>query len=519
MKLSIFYRAILDKVKGKNAASVCVDKKSVDEKNVRELRGRQMQLVLIVGALLSIFVFLSNVFLIMPLGKTVIIFLGFLLFIVFLLFPGSKTSSKDSFSILDLLLSFTGVLCSAYAMMRFSVYFSGKILTPTMWDYLFSVLTIFLLIEATRRIYGLIIPIIVVFSLVYLLFGPYFPGFFSHGGFSLKRVLLRMFMTDVGIFGLLIHVAFNFILLFMLFGELLNVSGGSYFFNDLAQCLVGGRRGGAAQVSVVSSGIMGTMSGCAIANVTTTGTFTIPLMKKIGYSPAFAAGVEAAASSGGMLMPPIMGTGALLMSGLLSIPYKYIIIAAFIPALLYYFSIFMAVDFRARKAGLKGADKSSLPKITNVFKERGHLIIPIFLLILLLMSGYSPSFAAVLSLIAITLVSSLKANTRMTIKIFFNAIAKGALSAIPICIVCTVIGIVVETISMTGVGAVIGASILQLGQGNSFLTAFLVMLVTLIASLGLPAGACYIIVDLYSSPIFNWSRCQSFSSSFFCFLV
>jgi len=483
----------------------------------RNLKGKKFLIVSFICVLFSIFVLGMNVFLILPTSKVVIIFLGFLLFLVFILYPGRKNSPGNDFTFFDLLLAFAGIIVSIYTMIRFDVFFQQGGFVPTNFDYIFTVLLILLVIEGSRRLYGLVIPGMLIFSFLYLKFGYCFPGIFAHKGFTLQRILIRMSMSDTGIFGLVLNIAVNFVFLFILFGSFLKATGATGLFSNLALALVGKRAGGPAEVSVVSSALMGTLSGSSIANVATTGSFTIPLMKKRGYDPAFAGGVEAAASTGGMITPPVMGAAALIMAAFLGIPYGKIMIAGIIPALLYYSSVFMVIEARAKKKNLKGLDLKDLPRLIDVLKDKGHLLLPIFILIYLLVRGNSPNFAATIGIVSTVLISAIRGNTRLSMKEVFEAMNTGARSAISVSVICAAIGIVVETISMTGIGAVLASGILSISKGIPIFAAFLVMLVSLVASIGLPATACYVIVASVAAPALAKFGIPALAIHFFVF--
>ena len=272
--------------------------------------------------------------------------------------------------------------------------------------------------------------------LLYSYFGPYFPGFLAHRGYSIQRIVSHMYFTTEGILGIPLGVSASFIFLFILFGAFLAASRTSDFFNDFSRALAGKYRGGPAKVAVVASALMGSISGSAQANVATTGAFTIPLMKRVGYLPHFAGAVEAAASTGGILMPPIMGAAAFVMSSFLGIPYVTIMIAGFTPALLYYLAIMFMVDLRAKKRGLTGLSKSEIPSLKATMLDKGHMTVPLVVIIYFLVAGYTPLFSAFLGLFAIILVSSLKKSTRMSFKDMIHALDDGARSAAPVGISC-----------------------------------------------------------------------------------
>ena len=272
-----------------------------------------------------------------------------------------------------------------------------------------------LVLEAARSSAGLALPILSLIFIAYGLFGRSVPGVFGHRGYEWMQLSNHLFANTEGIFGTSVSVAASYIFLFILFGAVMGKSGMGAFFNDLAMALAGHTKGGPAKVAVISSGLLGSINGSAVANVVTTGAFTIPLMKKTGYSKDFAGAVEASSSVGGQLLPPVMGAAAFIMAEILSVPYSVIIVHATIPALLYYLGIIIQVQLRAGKTNLLGLPKDRLPRVKNVMKDKGHLLIPIFLLLyLLLFSGYTVIFSAVITIVATILVAALKKDTRMS---------------------------------------------------------------------------------------------------------
>ena len=375
-----------------------------------------------------------------------------------------------------------------------------SIFTPNTMDYIFGIITICLILEAARRATGKWISIICLFFLFYAFFGSYFPGVFSHRGFSFERILIRMYLVDEGIYGITGRIAATYIFLFILFGAFLKASGVAEFFNDFALAIAGGATGGPAKVAVIASAVTGTISGSGVANVATTGSFTIPLMKKMGYKPYFAGAVEAAASSGGLLMPPIMGSAAFVMAEFLGISYVKIIIAGVIPAILYYLACFLAVHLEALKMGLKGVPKEKLPKIKDVILKRGHLVLPLIILIYTLLSGRSPIFAAFVALFSTVLISQVRKDTRMGIRSIEGALHDGALTVLSAGIACMACGIIIGIVTITGVGQIIAYNILALSHNLLILALFFTMIASIFLSMGLPATACYIIVATICAP-------------------
>jgi len=467
----------------------------------RKLSGKTAAIVVIVAIFFSLMGLWTNSFGVISAMRQIGLFVAFLLFLIFLLYPAAKNSPRDRATILDWILAMLGAAGGLYTFF-FAESFAMRplILTPNTMDYIFGIITICLILEAARRATGKWISIICLFFLFYAFFGSYFPGVFAHRGFSLERILIRMYLVDEGIYGITGRVAATYIFLFILFGAFLKASGVAEFFNDFALAIAGGAIGGPAKVAVIASAVTGTISGSGVANVATTGSFTIPLMKRMGYKPYFAGAVEAAASSGGLLMPPIMGTAAFVMAEFLGISYVKIIIAGAIPAILYYLAVFLEVHLEALKLGLKGVPKEKLPKIKDVILKRGHLVLPIIILIYTLLSGRSPIFAAFVALLSTVLISQVRKDTRMGIRSIEGALHDGALTVLSAGIACMACGIIIGIVTITGVGQVIAYNILALSHNLLILALFFTMIASLFLSMGLPATACYIVVATICAP-------------------
>ncbi|WP_392455227.1 TRAP transporter permease [Chryseomicrobium aureum] len=447
------------------------------------------------------------------------IFLGFLLTLTFILYPMTKKSSKSKMSILDILFLVLGLAGVGYIVLFYTDIHVERQSQAIMQDYIFAIITIIVLLEASRRTIGIFIPLLSAIAIVYAMFGPYFPGMFGHAGFSIERLLYRMYMTTEGIFGMTLSIASTYIVLFILFGAFLTVSGASQFFNELALAIAGRRRGGPAQVAVISSALTGSLSGSAVANVATTGSFTIPLMKKIGLTPRFAGAVEATASTGGMIMPPIMGAAAFIMAGFLGISYTTIILAAIIPSLLYYASLIIAIDIEAKKQGLKGLSKESIPQVKKVILERGILVLPIIIVIGALLMGRTPLYAGFAGIISVIIASWLTKDksTRVTPKKAFEALVDGARGTIQVGVACASIGIIIAVVTMTGLGSTFAYNIIDLAGGVMILILLLVMVTCIILSLGLPSTALYIVVAVTAAPALINAGINPLAAHFFVF--
>lgn len=479
-----------------------------------------MKIVMVaVAAGLSIFAIYTNGFSTIQEVYRNGIFLGFLLALTFILYPATKKSSKTKMSILDIVLLALGLAGVGYIVLFYTEIHVERQSQAIMQDYIFAIITIVVLLEASRRTIGIFIPLLSAIAIVYAMFGPYFPGMFGHAGFSIERLLYRMYMTTEGIFGMTLSIASTYIVLFILFGAFLTVSGASQFFNELALAIAGRRRGGPAQVAVISSALTGSLSGSAVANVATTGSFTIPLMKKIGLTPRFAGAVEATASTGGMIMPPIMGAAAFIMAGFLGISYTTIILAAIIPSILYYASLIIAIDIEAKKQGLKGLSKESIPDVKRVILERGILVLPIIIVIGALLMGRTPLYAGFAGIISVIIASWLTKDksTRVTPKKAFDALVDGARGTIQVGVACASIGIIIAVVTMTGLGSTFAYNIIDLAGGVMILILLLVMVTCIILSLGLPSTALYIVVAVTAAPALINAGINPLAAHFFVF--
>jgi len=420
----------------------------------------------------------------------------FLLIMAFLLYPIRKKNRAGVFDFLCMILT-VGAL--GYLLINYKeVVLRGGYLVPM--DYIAGFVGIVIIFEAARRVVGNLAILALIF-LLYNFFGSFVPGSFGHSGFSLKRIVDYMYWGTEGIFGIAIGVSATFVFLFILFGAFLRISGFSQFINDLSLTIAGRSPGGPAKVAVIASSLMGMINGSALANVATTGTITIPLMKKNGYKPRFAAAVEAVASTGGQFAPPIMGAAGFVMAEYLGVPYTTVLIAAIIPAFLYYLTLITVVHFEARQLGLKGLSRENIPKAMEVLKKQGHLSLPLIVLMVMLFTGYTPLYAAVFSILACVVASWFRKETRMGIKEILQALAEGAKGAVGVGVACAVIGVIIGTVSLTGLGLTFGYNIMTYTNESLLLAAILVMLMSIILGMGVPGVAAYVIVATVAAPI------------------
>ncbi|MDN5323822.1 MAG: hypothetical protein PWQ67_2276 [Clostridia bacterium] len=484
----------------------------------RNLTGKKAKFVSAILILFSLFQIWVNSVAVIPGIFRNAIHLAFLLVLTFLLFPETKKSPKDRFTRWDIILALLGLAVGLYIVLFYNDLHVVRGSIANNRDYFFAALAMILVLLAARRAIGPLIPIISIIFIAYAKYGPYFPGVFGHAGLSWERIFYRMYLTYEGLFGITLSVSATYIFIFILFGAFLKASGAANFFNDLALALAGKKRGGPAQVAVLSSAMMGTLSGSAVANVATTGTFTIPLMKKIGYKPYFAGAVEAAASTGGMIMPPIMGAAAFIMSSFLGVPYLKIMAAAVLPSLLYYAGIIIMVDIEAKKLGLKGLPANELPTLKKVILEQGILAIPIAVIIYTLIIGKTPLFAGFAGIISTIIASYLsKKGTRIGVKEALGALEDGARGAIVVGMACAACGFIVGVAAMTGVGSVIAHNIISISGGTIFFALIMVMVACIVLSMGLPSTALYIIVAVTAAPALEKAGILPLAAHFFVF--
>lgn len=441
---------------------------------------------------------------------------GVILVLVFLLYPSRKKAPRQRATVIDFLLAIMAVATILYI---FTDYMGivNRAGLPNTSDFLFSLLIVILVLEGGRRVVGIGLTVLSALFLLYAYFGPYLPRLIAHRGYSIEDITTYMYLTTEGIFGTAIGVSATYIFLFVLFGAFLNRTGLGQLFNDTAMAISGHTAGGPAKVSVISSGFLGSINGSAIANVVTTGSFTIPLMKRTGYSKNFSGAVEAAASVGGQVLPPVMGATAFIMAETLGMKYSDIALAAILPGILYYMGVITVVHLRAKKRGLRGLTREELPSLIEVMKERGHLLIPLIVLIYMLFSGYTPIYAAAWAIITTIVIAMIRKKTRLSIKGIIGALEDGTRSAVGVAMACAMVGIIVGVASLTGFGLKMTSAILILGQDTLILTLFFTMIASIILGMGLPSIPTYIITSSMAAPALVQFGIEPFVSHMFVF--
>lgn len=471
-----------------------VEKEETPKRNLRGFWLYLMRAVAIVMALFHIYTAGTGAWV---LQNTIHFF--FSLMLILITYPARKKSkTRDKVQIWDILLVLMGMSGNIYYMLNINrILYDLGWLSPTPLDLFFGFIMIIVVLEAARRTVGLVLPIIAVFGLLYAYFGPYFPGKWVHSGFSLKDIVASLYLGELGIYGSIMRVSANVIAIFVIFGGLLVQTGGGDVFIRLAYALTGRLTGGPPKVSVISSMLFGMISGSTAANVATTGVFTIPLMKSKGYKPHFAGAVEAAASSGGQIMPPIMGAGAFIMADILGISYFKIAAAALIPAILYYLGCWMAVQFEAKRLGIPADPNAGKMPFQEMFAGIHTLFIPLILLIILLVLMFTPTTCAfwsfIVALILYLISQKSKKDLWAALKKVVKALEAGAYTAAFVASMAGVVQFVVAVVGMTGLAVKFSSVIIALSGQSLIIALIFGMVVTIILGMGVPTVAAYIL--------------------------
>ena len=470
--------------------------------------------------------------------------LGFVMMLVFLIYPITKKARRDTLPIYDIFLSALAMGVCLYIALQ-HVELANRINKNTTLDLWVGGLLIVLLFECCRRVVGLPIMVVAGVFMLYAYFGKYMPGGLQHRGFKVKRIITQLVFTTEGIMGTPLGASATFIYLFVLFGAFLERTEVGTFFIDFANAIAGHKRGGPAKVAVLASALEGTVSGSSVANTVGSGSFTIPMMKKLGYRKEFAAAVEATASTGGQIMPPVMGAAAFLMAESVGVPYTQVVKAALIPAILYFVGIYIIIEFEARKYGLVGMDKKDLPPFLPLIKKSGYLILPLLVIVAFLSMGYTPVFAALVGIASCVIcdiirhiiigvsgaiearrerkekVSAAKIAGDVAVQTGIDVVAsldKGSRSVLGVAVACGMAGIIVGMITLTGIGLTLGNSLTQLAGGNQYLTLVFTMLASIILGMGVPTTANYLITStIMAGTVMKVVGCDILAAHLFVF--
>jgi len=519
-----------------------------DETGVkRELTGTAARIVAAVALAFSTYQLVIAAFAPLSSLPTRSIHVGFLLALTFLIYPIGERANRRRIAVHDALLAMLGFALALYHLV-FEAALIQRSGDPSVPDLIVGALFIVLVFEAARRVLGVALPLICGLFLLYGLFGQYLPSLISHRGYGFDQIVSQLFLGTEGLFGIPTLVSATYIFLFILFGSFLEHAGMINLFNSVALGFVGHARGGPAKVAVISSGMMGTISGSGVANVLTVGQFTIPLMKRFGYSPIFAGAVEATSSMGGQIMPPVMGAVAFIMAETLNLPYVAIVKAAVVPALLYYTTAFWMVHLEAGRAGLHGIPKAECPNPWEAIRQNWYLMLPLAVLVFMLFDGFTPMFAGIVGLaltamlilgvgiaagfgsiafrvvfwialglatasffkygigpviIAIALLVAINLvikGGRQTLAVMRSSLIDGARQAIPVGIACAIVGVIIGVLTLTGAASNFAEFILDVGSRSLFLSLLLTMIVCLILGMGIPTIPNYIITSAIAAP-------------------
>ena len=466
----------------------------------RHYTGLAAVIVSTIAIVLSLFHLYTAGFGVLLALKQRAVHLGFIFTLIFLLYPALKHKKDNKFILgIDLIFALGSIAISSYIIFNYEslVRRAGMY---TQLDQIMAIMAIIIVLEGTRRALGPELPVISIIFLLYAHFGQQMPGMLAHRGYSWSRIASHMYFTTEGIFGIPLGVSATYIFLFLLLGAFAKRTGLGDLFIDLSLSLTGRTTGGPAKAAVVSSGLMGSISGSSVANTVTTGSFTIPLMKRVGYNSRFAAAVEASASTGGQIMPPIMGAAAFIMAEFIGVPYVTIAKAAILPAILYYITVGLMVHFEAKKQGLEGMSDDMIPKFLTVLKNRGHMILPLIIIFYYLFKGYTPLRAAFLGILVSFALSFLKKDTRMNLQDLLDTLREGAISALGVAAACAAVGFIVGVTTLTGLGLKFTSLTVALAQGNLFLALFFTMVACTILGTGLPTTATYIVLATMAAP-------------------
>ncbi len=467
--------------------------KDLEVSGGRELKGAFASAVFVIGLVMSLFhIYVLTIRAIDPwYFRTLHVVLGGVL--LFALVPAWAGAGREKPHWMDYLLILMLVVPAAYIFIDFDEWIYRVGVVPTNWDFFFSFLFVVAVWEMARRATGWPLAILSAMFILYSYFGNHMPGLFYHKGYSWPRIMTYLFSLD-GILSLPILASAHYIFLFVLFGAFVEASGAGKFFVDFARCAAGRARGGPAKVSIISSAMIGTASGSSVANVVVDGVFNIPLMKASGFRPAVAGAVEAMNSTGGQIVPPVMGAGAFLMAEILGVPYPKVALAAIIPALMYYASAYWMIDLYSGAAGLRGLTREELPVFRKIMAQKGYLLVPIVvLLVCLMVLMYSPYRAALYGILSLIVVSWVRRITRMGFRAVVTTLANGAKGSMEIIATCAAAGIIVGVLSQTGLGQKFAMIIFNYSGGNLLLALVFTMIIAIVLGMGMPTTAAYAI--------------------------
>ena len=464
---------------------------------MRKLAGYPALVVGVVGVVMSLYHVYARLTPAAPDSLVLrVITLAFSLVLAFLLFPARTDRTPDRIPWSDLGLAALSLAGLGYVFIYYdyvtSRFPTAHPLSPA--DMVVGTVVTALVLEATRRTLGAALSVLSILFIVYGVAGPWLPGVLRHKGLSWEILIDQTFFTSEGIFGIPLGVAGSYVVLFIVFGAFLEKSGAGQFFMNFANAIAGGSRGGPGKVAVVSSSLFGTISGSAVANVMVDGWLTIPMMKRTGFKPEAAAAIEAVASTGGQIMPPVMGAASFVMAEFLGVPYSHIMLAAVIPALFYYGALFAAIHFNAARTGLQGIPRHELPDLRVILRRQGHLLVPVVVIFALLLQGFTATYAAIISTASVLVVSWLRAETRITLPKAIEALRDGAYQTVPVAMATAAAGIMIGIILQTGLAIRFTSFLVDMAGGALIVALLITMVAAVILGTALPTTPAYIML-------------------------
>ncbi|WP_102348987.1 TRAP transporter permease [Bacillus sp. Marseille-P3661] len=432
-------------------------------------------------------------------GRILPVFLMLTLVYVFITKPLKEGSDNLIFKIVDFILVIGSIVPGVYLSLFYdSIQLQAGV--PSTTVIIMGIITLVVLLEAVRRIVGLPLAILAVIFILYAIVGPYLPRLLMHRGYDWSSIMDRLYLSSGGFYGLPLATMFRYVVIFVIFGAFLEKTGTGDFLINISKAIAGRYRGGVGQISVLSSSLMGSISGSSVANVATTGTITIPAMKKTGFSPQMAGAVEAVASNGGQILPPVMGAAAFLMADFLGIPYSQVMLAALIPAIMYFISVSANIYIYSSMNNIKGLPKSEIPNILKEIKNGWYYLIPFIILISFLLNGYSPTFSGLLGIASVIIVGFLKPKNRLTFKGIIESLQSAGESVVLLTVASGAAGIVVGVLTLTGLGNRLSSVLITISGENVFLLLVLSMVVSIILGMGMPTTVVYIMLATLVAP-------------------
>jgi TRAP transporter 4TM/12TM fusion protein len=465
----------------------------------RTLTGKIGTLITVLAVGLAVFQLYTAFFGVLPTMQQRSFHVAFVLPMIFLLYPATKKSPRERPTVFDWIFAVVVAACALYVFFNYEdiATRAGEVYN---YELVLGGIFVALVFIAGQRVLGWPLPIFCFLFLLFGYFGRSMPGPIQHFGLSVPRIIEELYLTTDGLFGLVTGVSATYIYLFVLFGAFLTSTKTSEFFNDFSMALTGHLKGGPAKISVLSSALMGTISGSTSANVATTGAFTIPLMKSIGYKPYFAGAVEAAASTGGQIMPPVMGASAFIIADTLNVPYTRVLTCAIVPALLYFWGIWCSLSLEASKLGLQGLPKESLPSVKKVLMTSGYKAIPLFVIVYFLVKGYNPLYSGCWGIASCVVLSFVKKSDRLDLKTFIKTLKDGSIGALSVAMACIIVGNVIGMMGATGVALRIGDAVLALTSGHLIATLIVTLIIATLLGMGMPTTASYVMASAVAAP-------------------